>query len=274
MVNYDIERELGRELLNVALHLGRGNPKKIVLVHGFTQAGLVWKSLAEDLADAGYEVMAPDLPGHGETDPKYDQVDLWEAGRLLGETCGEAIYVGYSLGGRTLLHTALHPELDDSLMRAMVLIGAKAGYKDRDNAQKRVQEDNALADRIEELGQQRLDEFIDEWLKHPVNIRLPLEATHRELRLRNRAIGVASSLRHCGSGVQVSLWDKVGQLDMPVLVAFAEFDTPPILEDNRGLAEAIGDNAHQLEFKGVGHSIPFEAPEAFGEVVKNFASDH
>ena len=35
----------------------------IVLVHGFTQTGASWRTVAEGLD--GHEVVAPDLPGHG-----------------------------------------------------------------------------------------------------------------------------------------------------------------------------------------------------------------
>lgn len=257
-------------MLNIALHMNAGAPQKIVFVHGFTQSGLVWKSLATRFADLGYEVMAPDLPGHGETDSKYDTADLWESGLLLGKTCGNGIYVGYSLGGRTLLHTALHSDLAPNPVQKMVVVGAKAGYKDREQAAKRTEEDNELADYIESLAQEDLSEFIDEWLQHPVNIRLNAQQAHRDIRLRNRPQGLAASLRHCGPGPQQSLWPKLSGLQMPVLVAYAEYDTPTILEDNYGLAEAIGENAQQIRLKGVGHSIPFEAPDVFADVVEKF----
>ncbi len=259
-------------MLHIPVHLGQGSKHRIVLVHGFTQAGGVWERLAQQLAQAGYEVIAPDLPGHGWTDAKHDPADLWEAGRLLGEAGGKATYVGYSLGGRALLHTALHADLSSDLVERMVIIGAKAGFRNPADAATRTRADNALADRIEALGRDgKLDVFIDEWLQHPVNIRLPHDATHRALRLRNRPEGLAASLRYCGSGPQQPLWEKLPSLQMPVLVGYAEHDTPVILEDNAGLAQAIGANAQQYQFRGVGHSIPFEAPAAFAEVVLDFA---
>lgn len=257
-------------MLNVPIRVGDPGARRLVLVHGFTQSGDVWHDLADRLASEGFEVLCPDLPGHGGTDARYDLVDLWEAGRLLGETCGSADYVGYSLGGRTLLHTALHTEGAD-WVRSMVLVGAKAGFRDPEAAKARTLADEQLADRIEALGRQGLlHEFIDEWLQHPVNIRLPEAAKHRDLRLRNRAEGLASSLRACGSGPQRPLWELLPSLTMPVLVAFAEHDTPVILEDNAGIAAGIGSNAQQVRVPGVGHSIPFEAPEEFAAMVLEF----
>lgn len=257
-------------MLNVPLHRGSGHPR-LVLVHGFTQSGRVWEDIARDFQDRGYEILAPDLPGHGETPPEHDTADLWDAARLLGDVGGPATYIGYSLGARTLLHLAI--ERPD-LVERMVLVGAKAGFVDRNAAIKRTEEDDALADRIEALGGEgRFSEFIDEWLRHPVNVRLPPNATHRDLRLLNRPVGIASSLRRCGSGVQEALWDRLPALEMPVLVIFAEHDLPVIIEDNAALASAIGENAEQVRVDGVGHSVPFEAPEVFVDLVDRFTND-
>lgn len=257
-------------MLNVPVHLGQGSDKRIVLAHGFTQSGEVWLSLAERLSAAGYEVIAPDLPGHGKTPAGHDKSDLWDAGRLLGEVGGKATYIGYSFGGRALLHLAVS---QPDLVERMVLIGAKDGYTDPEKAAQRTADDNALADSIEKLGAAgRLSEFIDQWLKHPVNIRLPQEATHRELRLRNRPEGMASSLRYCGSGPQGVLGSRLAELPMPSLIMYAEYDTETILADVDRLVGSFGPNSRRLRVDGVGHSIPFEAPDVFATIVEQFAA--
>ncbi|GAA3271641.1 alpha/beta hydrolase [Dactylosporangium vinaceum] len=51
--------------LNVAT-LGSGQP--IVLLHGFPQTHLMWRHVAPRLADAGYQVICPDLRGYGDSD--------------------------------------------------------------------------------------------------------------------------------------------------------------------------------------------------------------
>ena len=50
-----------------------------------------------------------------------------ETANLVADTCGPADYVGYSLGGRVLLHLALaRPDV----VRRAVLIGVTAGIED------------------------------------------------------------------------------------------------------------------------------------------------
>ena len=46
---------------------GQGPP--LVLLHGWPQTSRAWLPVAPSLADAGYTVIAPDLPGLGESDP-------------------------------------------------------------------------------------------------------------------------------------------------------------------------------------------------------------
>ncbi len=256
-------------MLHVPIRLGQNNDKRIVLVHGFTQCGDVWESLSLDLARAGYEVLAPDLPGHGLTDAKYDSADLWEAARLLRLTCGNAMYVGYSLGARVVMHAAVKADVERA-----ILVGAKAGFRNPDERCARKAADDALADRIESLGSEgRLEVFIDEWLHSPVNARLDDDATFRDLRLANRAEGLASSLRNCGSGAQQPLWDRLREIEIPVLLTFGEFDFPAVLQDSSEIAFTIGRNARQLLFNGTGHSIPFEKKAEFERAVLGFADD-
>jgi 2-succinyl-6-hydroxy-2,4-cyclohexadiene-1-carboxylate synthase len=254
-------------MLHVSVHVGAPRADRIVLAHGFTQAGDVWRPLAERLAGAGHEVIAPDLPGHGLTDPAHDTAGLWTAGDLLAEVGGPAIYIGYSLGGRVLLHTALrHPEL----VQAMILVGVKGGFRDPGEKAARIAADDELANSVEA----DFPAFVDTWLQHPVNERLHgEEQTNRSIRLRNRPAGVAASLRHAGSGPQDALWDRLPSLQMPTIVAYAEFDTPVILKDIEEVASAIGSNAKAIRFDGVGHSVPFEAPEVFGDFVERFATE-
>lgn len=249
--------------LNSAIHIKRADAPRLVLVHGFTQCGRVWGDVAETFVDRGYDVLAPDLPGHGETDAKYDSVDMWEAGRLLAEAGGDATYVGYSLGARVVLHAALQSDV----VARMVLIGTNAGYRNSDTAARRAADDNKLADRAEKIG---IEQFIDEWLTHPANMHLPPKLSQRGLRIQNRALGLAESLRHRGVGVQESLWSKLPSIHVPTLVVRGEYDTPIVRSTSEELASTIGSNASHIEIEKTGHAVPFENKDAFVRVVSEF----
>lgn len=49
------------------LDWGVGTDKPVLLLHGLADHGLVWQSLATDLAKRGDRIIAPDLRGHGES---------------------------------------------------------------------------------------------------------------------------------------------------------------------------------------------------------------
>lgn len=80
--------------------MGRGRP--LVFLHGWsTHAGFFRPQLA--LADAGFRVVLPDLPGHGRNPAAGRHLglgDLAEAldALLVRETTGDAVVVGWSMG--------------------------------------------------------------------------------------------------------------------------------------------------------------------------------
>jgi lipase len=82
----------------------------VVCVHGVTAHGRRFRKLAEERLAARFRVLAPDLRGHGRSDPDppWDLAtyvdDLLETLDDLG--VGEAAWVGHSFGGRLVLELA------------------------------------------------------------------------------------------------------------------------------------------------------------------------
>lgn len=231
-------------------------------MHGFTQSHASWAPVAEELP-AG-ELLLVDLPGHGESPPA--QGDLTTAARQLGESCGRASYVGYSLGGRVCLHLALaRPDLVERL----VLVSTTAGIEDGDARAARQASDEALAARIAAGGDEGLAAFLDEWLAGPLFERLDEKAAGREARLVNSAAGLAGSLRHHGTGTQLPLWERLGELSMPLLVV-AGGEDPRFVDAARRIAAAAGPQALFAVVPGAGHAVCFEQPAAFARLLADF----
>lgn len=236
-----------------------------MLVHGFTQTGASWRRIAAALRADGYDVVTPDLPGHGASPAPADLATT--ADLLAGMTGGEpATWVGYSMGGRACLHLALaHP----SAVQRLVLLGATGGIDDDAERNARRHADERLATRIEALG---VDRFLDEWLAQPMFERIPRGADGMDERRTNTAAGLAGALRLAGTGAQQPLWDRLGEigvLGIPTLVLAGELDGKfKVLA--RRLAGAIGAAATTEWVEGAGHAAHLERPDAFVTVVRRF----
>jgi 2-succinyl-6-hydroxy-2,4-cyclohexadiene-1-carboxylate synthase len=238
----------------VALHVVvEGAGPRIVLVHGFTQTQACWGPVATDLA-RDHEVVRVDAPGHGGSSDV--QADLHEAGRLIGDAGGPATYVGYSMGGRMLLHLALdHPDV----VQRLVLVSATGGIDDPAERIARRRADGGLADEVEQCG---VAAFVDRWLAQPLFAGLDEAARFQAERLTNTAAGLASSLRLAGTGTQEPLWDRLHAIGAPVLVVAGELDAK-FTALGRRLADAIGPNAELAVIRDAGHTAHLERPDAF-----------
>ncbi|MEX1368919.1 MAG: alpha/beta fold hydrolase [Nannocystaceae bacterium] len=231
----------------------------MVLVHGFTQNTGCWGKVVE-LLSLQLEVVLVDAPGHGKSG--HDQADLHDAGRLVGEIGGTAVYVGYSMGGRMALHLALdQPER----VRGLVLIGATAGIEDHVERRRRLDADHRLADELLELG---LPAFIDRWLASPLFATLPAESAFRAERLDNRPGGLAASLRSAGTGTQRSLWARLPGLEMPVLL-IAGRDDRKFSSISQRMAAAIGRDA-TIAIEPGGHAVHLHRPHAVASRIISF----
>src|SRR2546426_7126679 len=218
---------LGIEQSGVA----RKHTPTLVMLHGFTGSAASWGNHLDILAAYGLHVIALDLPGHGQSDApgnprryaiEYCQQDILAALQKLGVSQGEALLLGYSMGGRIALYTAF-----SGFFRALILESASPGLEDPAEREQRRISDEVLAASIEREGVQA---FIERWEKLPLfasQRTLPLECreTLRRQHLQNRAAGLAQSLRGVGLGVQPSLYARLPTLPIPVLLIAGELDT-------------------------------------------------
>jgi 2-succinyl-6-hydroxy-2,4-cyclohexadiene-1-carboxylate synthase len=239
---------------------------RLVLVHGFTQTSATWEPVTVRLTEAGHEVVTPDVPGHGAA--AAVKADVWAGADLLAPH-GPALFAGYSLGGRLCLHAALaHPEA----VNRLVLIGATAGIEDSAERAVRRRVDEEIATELESAGDGGLGAWMDNWLSQPLFAGLSPQAAGRDARLTNTANGLASSLRLAGTGAMVPLWDRLGELEMAVLVLAGEQDTKFASIGGR-LAEAIGGNARLQLIADAGHAAHLQQPDAVATAILAFAEE-
>jgi 2-succinyl-6-hydroxy-2,4-cyclohexadiene-1-carboxylate synthase len=238
---------------------------RLVLAHGFTQTARSWDTTIRALArqhDAA-NLVAVDLPGHG--DASAVEADLWASARHLVDRGGTGVYVGYSMGGRVVLHAALaYPES----IRGLVLIGATAGIDDESDRVTRRRSDEKLAHHLSDVGVER---FIDEWLANPLFAGLTPDTAQRRDRCRNTAEGLASSLRLSGTGTQEPLWSRLSEIDVPALVLAGEHDHK-FAELGRRLADGLPQATFEV-VADAGHSVHLEQPQATSRTIAGWLSD-
>ncbi|MEA2842798.1 MAG: 2-succinyl-6-hydroxy-2,4-cyclohexadiene-carboxylate synthase [Actinomycetota bacterium] len=238
----------------------RMGEERVVLVHGFTQTARSWDAVAGILAGR-FEVVAVDLPGHGLSADERRTFE--EAAAVIGATGGPATYVGYSMGARLCLRLALdRPEVVDRL----VLLGGSPGLASTEERGGRKAADDRLAGRLGQIG---TGAFLDEWLSQPMFDSLTPAADDLASRRANPPAGLAYALRELGTGAQEPLWDRLGELAMPVLVVAGGLDAK-FATLGRRMADAIGDNATFESVPGCGHAAHLEDPERFCGTVERF----
>src|SRR5262249_2538161 len=148
-----------------------------------------------------------------------DGLDFVATARALGDAGGRATYVGYSMGGRLCLQLALdRPDVVERL----VLISATAGIASEAERAARRAEDEALAAQLARVG---VDAFLEQWLRQPMFASLDPEAAGLDDRKRaNTVARLTHQLVTLGQGVQEPLWDRLGELEMPVALIAGERD--------------------------------------------------
>ena len=229
-------------------------------MHGFTQTKASWLPIIDLLGD-GYHTISFDAPGHG--DAALLPFNCSEAAEAVNNIAGDATYVGYSMGARIMLHTALaFPEEVERL----VLISGSPGLRTSEERHDRVTADEALARRCIEQG---VEAFVDAWLRGPLFAGLTTATDQRNDRITNTTKGLAQSLRMCGTGAQDSLWDSLSNLTMPVLLIVGASD-PKFRAINEQMQEAIGANAILHVVDGAGHSAHMEKPGEVAALIADF----
>jgi 2-succinyl-6-hydroxy-2,4-cyclohexadiene-1-carboxylate synthase len=232
----------------------------VVLLHGFTHTGASWGPVVAALGES-YRSLTPDIRGHGAASGSEPVtlaavIDDISRGSPARFTLG-----GYSMGGRLALHAAL--AMPDRVDR-LVLIGASPGIADADERNARRRADDELASELEGAS---IEQFARRWAQTPVLADLPREVAARAHadRLRSTPAGLARALRGLGTGALPSLWERLGELPMPVTLVVGERDQK-FREISARMTAATPD-ARLVAVPGAGHAVHLEAPARVASVI-------
>lgn len=261
--------ELRLDAAGVGLRvLRRGNPDAppLVVLHGFTGCAETMAGVSEALAE-DCRVHALDLVGHGESDAP-ESLEFYSMERCVAQVLaaldalglGRAHFLGYSMGGRVALSLAAAAP---DRVASLVAIGVSPGPEDSSARAERAAADDALAGRILDQG---IEAFVDAWMALPLfasQARLGAEALEiaRKQRLACRPLGLANSLRGMGSGAMPPLTQRLGELELPVLLVVGSEDAKFGAIAREMLSRLP--RAELLEIADAGHAAHLEQPRAF-----------
>jgi 2-succinyl-6-hydroxy-2,4-cyclohexadiene-1-carboxylate synthase len=220
------------------------------MLHGFATTARHWDRVIAALPPGRYAPLALNLTDADVLTP--DGVASLVAART-DEPC---ILVGYSMGGRLALHTSL--QIPDRVAR-LVLISTTAGIEDRAEHAARRAADDQLADEIEHGS---ISSFVARWRELPLFAQDPAWV-HDEVaddERRCTATQLAGMLRGLGVGAMAPMWDRLGDLRMPVAILAGEQDAAYVALGRR-LAASIG-NATFRSVPGAGHRVALQSPAA------------
>jgi pimeloyl-ACP methyl ester carboxylesterase len=228
----------------------------ILLLHGFPLDARMWDAQVSALEQAGYESLAPNLPGR---EPDNDLAN-W-AGRVLQLLPGDFIPIGCSMGGYLIFELWRQAS---TRIPAAVFIDTRAGADTPE-----VREGRGETIRI--LGEDGFDAF---WkLQEP---KLFGPDTPPDVIERARAIAAEQPITNLVATLQAlgsrpDSRETASSLDVPALVIVGEKDvlTPP--SEAEELAELLP-IAQLVRLPGAGHLTPLEQPVRINDELIVFLS--
>ncbi len=226
----------------------------VLLLHALPLDSTMWDGVRPTLEEAGFDVVAPDLPG--------EEVELgfpaW-ARRVLGLANGEVVPVGSSMGG--YLAFELWRRAPERIP-ALALVGTRATA---DSPEQREARDDAIG----VLGEAGREPF---W--ETMRPRLFSADADQTVVARARALALEQPVTALVAA-QETIRDRVDStailtgIHVPVLVLVGEEDqvTPPAAAEE--MTGALPD-ARLVRVPGAGHLLPLERPEAVAGELLSF----
>lgn len=251
---------------------GRAELPPIVFLHGFMGAGADWREICEPLAK-DYFCVCPDFPGHGANIlADFDaQLTIAQLAIDLAALCAELglndpVVVGYSLGGRVALGTALQYP---SLMRALVLESASPGLEGALEREARSATDHARAAALLADG---VPAFTKSWYSAPLFQSLHrypvLLAKLQAARSANEARWLAKVVCELSPGRAASAWAELASLHTRTLLVAGALDAQYTAYVERMVA--LMPSATSLIVPDTGHNVHLEEPVAYAQALRQF----
>jgi pimeloyl-ACP methyl ester carboxylesterase len=246
----------------------------IILIHGFISSNLVWSHVLRPLAQRGFRVIAPDLPGYGYSEKPADfeytinQQALSVIGLMDRLGIRKAVIAGASYGGAVAATMALdYPERVDKL----ILVGAVTNDEVKKNILMRVTVLPLIGDIATPLFlgsrwilRKRMEDMYRR-LQRPVNEKM-VASRHHLLETANAHRAMIRTARRWSAN---RIGREASLIRQPTMLVWGDRDDHIPLDDAFRLRDVMP-KAKLIVFRNCGHLPPAESPEKFVEVIAEF----
>jgi pimeloyl-ACP methyl ester carboxylesterase len=241
----------------------------VVLAHGWTNTGEVWRPVAHRLVAQGFRVAWYDQRGHGDSTVGRDGYGIDRLGADLGEVMAQrdardAVVVGHSMGGMTVQALATYaPQEFAARVRGALLVATASTGLSRGHFD--AQAVALMGSALPALA-----------VASPLGLAL-VRGTVGATVVRDHVVRVRDWFLHTPAATRreflrsmlaMDLTQGIATIAVPttVMVGTRDRTTPPRLSEQ--IAEAIP-GARLVRSEGHGHMLPLEAPdEVVAEIVR------
>lgn len=230
----------------------------IIILHGWELYGEKYSTLSDMLEKKGFRVLAPDFPGFGHTPLHNKNMNLSDyshflEGYLKHNKVSECVLVGHSFGGRVgIRYTSDHPSKVLLLILTGVPIIRHFGFK------------------------KRIMYILAKSMKFPFMI-MPTLISSLARRILYRVTGEYDYAR---SGEKKNIFKNIineslipilQKLKTPTVLIWGELDRLTPASDIVKITQ-IGTIVDSESVPGLGHSLPYQNPKVFSELVEKYIS--
>ena len=260
------------------LRWGQPGSDQLVLLHGLMNHGRYWEHIAQELAQE-YEVFAPDLRGHGESEHAPGGYLVWAFARdlqamldeleietfdLVAHSIGSRVAMAYARDHshriRKLVLVDMGPQMADQGARGIRRSTGEA----RSGAARGFPTEAAAFEHFRGIYPDQGDEF----LMRQIAAALSLDEETGQLVFRfDPSIHQATGR---GAIVEIPfLWESLEHIKCPTLVVRAEKSKVLSQDIQDQMVDRLPD-ARGAVISNAGHQVPLHQPAEFTKVVQEF----